>query len=137
MKRKLICILTAVIFLFACFACGGVVKCSLADVQEERVVVLVEETDGNATLLNCMEYLAEKEELDYKLVGSMLTEINGKANTADFSRCWMLYTSDEDMANEQWGVVEYNGERLGSAIVGAEALVVEEDEIYVWVYQGF
>ena len=137
MKRRLVCVLTALPFLFICFSCGGVVKCSLADVQEERVVVLVEETDGNATLLNCMEYLAEKEELDYKLVGGMLTEINGKANAADFSRCWMLYTSDEDMANEQWGAVEYNGERLGSAIVGAEALVVEEGESYVWVYQGF
>ncbi len=138
MKRKIISLLLVVVALFFLASCwGGQVKCSLADVSETQVVIAVEETDENATLLNCMEYLATEEGFVYEFVGGMLTSINGKANAADFSSCWMLYTSDAEMANTAWGTVEYNGETLGSAIVGAETLVVAEDEIYVWVYQSF
>ena len=139
MKRKMISLLLMVITLICFMACGGgKVECSLAGVEETRVVILVEQTDGKGTLLDCMEYLAEKEEtFAYKMVGGMLTEINGKANAADFSACWMLYTSDDEMSNTEWGVIEYEGATLGSAVVGAEVLLVEEGEIYVWIYQTF
>ena len=138
MKRKIFSLLLTVIALF-CFACGGgKVQCSLVESGEERVVILVEETDGRGTLLNCMEVLAEENEgFTYSIVGGMLNEMNGKKNAADFSSCWMLFTSDAEMANTEWGTVEYEGETLGSAIVGAESLVVEKGEIYLWVYQSF
>ena len=137
MKRKILSLLLVLVAVF-CFACGGGnVQCSIADVSETRVVILAEETDGKATVLNCMEYLAEKEELTYEIVGGMVTSINGIANAADFSSCWMLYTSDAEMSNAAWGTVEYNGGTLGSAILGAETLIVEEGEFYVWVYQSF
>jgi Ca2+-transporting ATPase len=73
---------------------------------------------------------------DRKLM-STVNEMNGKKNAADFSSCWMLFTSDAEMANTEWGTVEYEGETLGSAILGAESLVVEKGEIYLWVYQSF
>ena len=137
MKRKILSLLLVLVAVF-CFACGGgSAQCSIADVSETRVAILAEKTDGKATVLNCMEYLAEKGEFTYEIVGGMVTSINGKANAADFSSCWMLYTSDAEMSNVAWGTVEYNGETLASAILGAETLIVEEGEFYVWVYQSF
>ena len=55
----------------------------------------------------------------------------------DFSHCWMLYTSDGEMSNAAWGEIEYNGEKLGSAVLGADALPVLEGQVYVWYYQAF
>ena len=49
----------------------------------------------------------------------------------------MLYTSDAELSNTAWGEVEYNGAKLGGAIVGAGELPVAEGQIYVWSYQGF
>ena len=139
MKRNFLSIVFAIILLFCCFACnGGEGKCSLVTCEENRVVILVEETDGKATLLNCMESLAEENAaFTYTMEGGMITEINGKKNAVDFSSCWMLYTSDAEMSNTEWGTVEYEGESIGSAILGAESLVVTEGEVYIWVYQTF
>ncbi len=138
MKRKIISFLLTVISLFCFASCGGKVECRLLESQETRVVISVTQTDGKGTLLDCMEYLADEESsFTFEVVGGMVTQINGKANAADFSACWMLYTSDGEMANTEWGVVEYDGKTLGSAIVGAESLLVETDELYIWVYQNF
>ena len=67
----------------------------------------------------------------------MITSINGKANPADWSYCWMVYTSDTSMANTEYGTYEYEGQILGSAVLGAEALPAADGGIYVWVYQKF
>ena len=50
---------------------------------------------------------------------------------------WNKLKVSEEMANTAWGTYEYNGETLGSAIVGAEALPVVDGEVYIWVYQSF
>ena len=85
-----------------------------------------------------MEYLSESVDgFSYKITGGMVTEINGKSNAADFSGCWMLFTSDTELSNNAWGVTAYEGKTLGSAILGAEALVVEAGEIYAWEYTIF
>ena len=138
MKRKIISFLLTVVSFFCFASCGGKAECKLLESQETRVVISVTQTDGKGTLLDCMEYLAERESsFTFEVVGGMVTKINGKANAADFSSCWMLYTTDGEMANTEWGVVEYDGKTLGSAIVGAESLLVETDELYIWVYQNF
>ena len=139
LKRKILALLLVVvaIFSFACYG-GGNVKCQLISSSQTRVVIYVEEADGNVTVENCMEALAAMtDSFSYKTQGGMVTEINGVENPADYSYCWMLYTSDADMANEEWGTITYEGKTLGSAIVGAEKLVVDVGEIYVWEYVKF
>ena len=50
---------------------------------------------------------------------------------------WMLYTSDSENANQEWGTFEYEDSIYGSATLGADALIVKEDCIYIWAYQTF
>ncbi len=109
--------------------------------QEENKTVRVEisilSLDGKYTLMDIMEKAQEKHDLTYESTGGMITSINGTANTADFSSCWMLYTSDAEMANNAWGTITIGGQTFGSAIVGAEVLEVMEEQIYVWEYTTF
>ena len=139
MKRKIFSLLLVVFTLFCMVACGGKSKvaCELVDEADTRVVIRVTEAADNATVLDCMEYLSGKGDFSYKISGGMVMEINGKANTADFSGCWMLYTSDAEMANTEWGTIEYDGKTIASAIVGAEALTVVVGEVYIWEYVTF
>ena len=104
---------------------------------EDMVAIRVCKAENNETLLSVMEDLQEDGLVNFTIQSGMVTSINGKANPADFSRCWMLYTSDAEMANTGWGELEYNGAKIGSAVLGADALPVAEGEIYVWYYQAF
>ena len=99
------------------------------------VAIKVEKAEDNAMLIEVMEYLQEENALAFEVSGGMVTSINQKANGAN--EFWMLYTSDTEMANTAWGTYEYEGQTLGSAIVGAEALPVVDGGIYIWAYQGF
>ena len=148
MKRKMsafFTLLLSCICALCLFACDGdksngegKLVCKLVESSGSRVVILVEETDGKATVLDCMEMLkGTAENFTYEIVSGMVTSINGVANPADFSKCWMLYTSDAEMANTEWGTLEYNGKTLGSAVVGAESLDVVDGGIYVWEYVSF
>ena len=155
MKRKLLSLL-----LIAC--CMGVSACSLpfgkdsevesstetvTSVEEEKakveytsedmLVIRVLKTEGEEKLLAVMAELQTDGAFTFVESGGMITTINGKENAADRSACWMLYTSDAELSNTAWGEVEYNGAKLGSAIVGAGELPVAEGQIYVWSYQGF
>ena len=94
-----------------------------------------EETD--MLLIDYMAKLKEKGELEFAISNGMITSINGIDNPADYSSCWILYTSDEENANSAWGVVEYQGKQYGSAISGAEALKIKPDQLYIWVFKSF
>ena len=142
MKRKLYSIFTFIctLALGAMLLCGcnsGPVKASVVKTTDTMVVVKVEKVEGEATLMSVMETLKEEGELDFKVVNGMITEINGVANPADFSSCWMLYTSDAELSNSAWGTVEYDGQAMGSAIVGADTLTVAAGAYYVWSFQSF
>ena len=91
------------------------------------------------TLLDVMEDLKEEGTLTFEVANGMITSINGKANSATYNPCWMLYTSDDDPAvsNSAWGTYEYEGKTLASAALGADSLPVKSGEIYVWVYVTF
>ena len=150
MKRKLLSFLLAL----ACLAGGG---CSFSFGQDKVLVSHTEEVkmatvelttedmvairalgvEADNTLLNLMAQLKSEGAIDFTLENGMVTSINGKENPADFSSCWMLYTSDTEMANNAWGEVEYQGKKLGSAVVGADFLPAVEGEVYVWYYQSF
>ena len=127
--------------LMAFVGCGketsGTAKAIVAEQTETTLVIKVETVSGEVTLVEVMSGLKQAEVISYTISSGMVTEINGKANAADYSSCWMLYTSDSELANAQWGTYVYNGETLGSAIVGADTLTVTAGAYYVWYYQSF
>lgn len=132
MKRKfisLVTLLATVLLSVFCFvACG--------EENVEPVAITVSQTvEENTTLLQVMQEKKTAGELDFKMENGMLVEINGTSNTTN--SYWMLYTSDENNSNAEWGTYEWNGEMLGSAIAGADTLVVAQGETYLWVYTSF
>lgn len=88
-------------------------------------------------LIDYMNKLSEEGELSCTISNGMITSINGIENPADYSSCWMLYTSDADNSNTAWGTVEYEGVEYGSAISGAETLKIKAGQLYIWVFQSF
>ena len=145
MKRKtvsIVSLLLALLFSLFAFACGqsnGQAKTvvSVAATQEKLIALYCEETDGDDMLITAMNDLKAENKLQFEIVGGMVVSIGGLENAADYSACWMLYTTDKELSNSEWGVVEYNGQNLGSAIVGAESLPVKAGKYYVWSYQTF
>ena len=95
------------------------------------------ELTATTTLVEYMNALKADGELDFEMENGMVSSVNGIKNPADWSSCWMLYTSDGDNANTAWGQVEYKGEVYGSAVLGAESLTVKESCLYIWIYQAF
>ncbi len=108
-------------------------------IQESETCIAIRVPEGTAdmTLLAFMEQLAGEGKLTCKISDGMITSINGIDNPADFSSCWMLYTSDAENANTAWGTVQFDGETYGSAISGAEVLKIKTGQLYIWVFQSF
>ena len=103
----------------------------------DYVLIEAEESADGKTLLAYMQELQANGKLNFALENGMVTSIDGKQNKADYSACWMLYTSDSENANDAWGIVEYEEKEYGSAVVGAESLIVKAGELYIWWYQSF
>ena len=113
-------------------------RATVEKTENDLVAIRVLDTDGEEMLADVMAYLQAENELAFsKDASGMLTGINGKENPADWSYCWMLYTSDAELSSSEWGSVEYAGQTLGSAVLGAESLPVAAGEVYVWVYKKF
>ena len=140
LMKKTISILLAVVLL----------SCALTGCKSEPLVIKDSDTyiviktteevlEGKTDLLliDYMQTLKEKEGLEFAISDGMITSINGIDNPADYSSCWMLYTSDPELSNSAWGTVEYEGVEYGSAVSGAEALTVKAGQLYIWVYQSF
>ena len=110
-------------------------------ITNDHVIIKVtqEALDGatDMTLMDYMTKLKDKGELEFVISDGMITSINGVANPADYSSCWMLYTSDADNANVAWGTVEYEGKEYNSAVSGAETLKIKPDQLYIWVFKSF
>lgn len=118
----------------------------LTGCQSEKLVIkdsdtyIVVKTPGETkdmVLMDYMQTLKDQGELEFVIQNGMITSINGIDNPADYSSCWMLYTSDADNANAAWGTVEYEGKEYGSAVSGAEALKIKPNQLYIWVYKSF
>lgn len=111
----------------------------VAEVLEKTdttLVISINEVSGETTLLSVMKTLKEAGAITYETdATNMILSINGK--TPDTGSYWMLYTSDEEMANTSWGTIAYNGQTYGSAILGAESLPVASNAIYVWKILSF
>ena len=115
----------------------GTAKAEIVSKSDTMVVMKVNETEGFATLLDAMNYLKEEGQLTFEFTGGMISSIEGKANPADWSACWMLYTSDTEMSNAEWDTITYEENTYGSAILGAEGLTVSAGEYYIWSYDTF
>lgn len=124
--------------LIAAFALCLIAACNKNDGAVDPVVITANDESfiyENKTLLDYMNYLKSKDELSFTVDDGMVTSINGKSNTTN--SYWMLYTSDTENANNAWGTFNYDGEIYGSATLGAGALTVKENCVYVWAYQTF
>lgn len=148
MKRKIVsvwlafcCLLMALVFV----ACGGgesegtVYQITKSKLEGSlmTVEIRVETMQSQHTLTALMEKAKQDGELTFEIAGGMVTSIEGQANAADFSSCWMLYTTDTEMSNDEWGTYQYGDIVYGSAIIGADSLIVAEGESYLWVYVAF
>lgn len=140
-KKILACLLAAlllmnILLLAGCQSEPLVIKesdtCIVLKVTEEAI-------GGNAdmVLIDYMDTLVKEGKLTCTIENGMVTSINGIDNPADFSSCWMLYTSDADNSNAAWGTVEFEGAQYGSAISGAETLKIKAGQLYIWVYKSF
>ncbi len=127
--KRIVTIFLTILCSFCLFACK---EKEVAPVVIDLNEVTVEE---NAVLLDVMEDLQSRGELTFAIENGMVVAINGTKNATN--AYWMLYTSDTDNANDAWGTYEYEGESLGSAVVGAATLEVKTGELYVWVYTKF
>lgn len=88
-------------------------------------------------LIEYMAQLEQKGKLELTISDGMITSLNGIENPPDYSKCWMLYTSDAEYSNAAWGTVEYEGVEYGSAISGAETLPILPGQLYIWVFKSF
>ena len=140
-KKILSC--TLAIVLLACAVLFTGCKNEPLVIKDSETCIVIKATKEavgdktNMLLIDYMNTLTEDGKMTCKISNGMVTSINGIDNPADFSSCWMLYTSDAENANAAWGTVEYDGQEYGSAISGAETLVIKPDQLYIWVYQSF
>lgn len=144
-KKILSCLLAVLLFAGILTGCQGAPLVSneplvIKDSDTYIVIKTTQEAMGDKTemlLIEYMEILKEKGELEFKVANGMITSINGIDNPADYSSCWMLYTSDETLSNVSWGTVEYEGKQYGSAVSGAETLKIKPNQLYIWVFKSF
>ena len=142
MARRILSLALAVMLL-ACTALLAGCKSEPLVIKDSDTCIVIKTTkesmDGKTDmfLIDFMDELVKDGQMTCKISDGMVTSINGIDNPADFSSCWMLYTSDVENANTAWGTVEYDGQTYGSAISGAEALKIKPDQLYIWVFQSF
>ena len=135
--------LTLAVVLLACTALLTGCKSEPLVIKESETCIVIKTTkeamDGKTEmyLIDYMDILVKEGRMTCKISDGMVTSINGIDNPADYSSCWMLYTSDAENANTAWGTVEYDGQTYGSAVSGAEALKIKPDQLYIWVFQSF
>ena len=137
--QKILSVLLVVMLLLSMTACRNE-SLVIKDSDTYIVIKTTQEALGDKTdmvLIDYMGMLKEKGELEFSVENGMILSINGIDNPADYSSCWMLYTSDEENANAAWGTVEYEGKEYGSAVSGAETLKIKPDQLYIWVFKSF
>ena len=141
-NKKILACLLAALLLMNILLLAGCQSEPLVIKESDTCIVLkvTEEAIGGNTdmvLIDYMDTLVKEGKLTCTIENGMVTSINGIDNPADFSSCWMLYTSDADNSNAAWGTVEFEGNQYGSASSGAETLKIKADQLYIWVFKSF
>ena len=134
--KKMLTLLLALVLLIGILAGCRAEPLVIKD-SDTYIVVKTTGEKEEMYLVDYMEKLKEKGQLEFEIRDGMIVSINGIDNPVDFSSCWMLYTSDEECSNSAWGTIEYQGKLYGSAISGAETLKIKVDQLYIWVYKSF
>ena len=141
MKKLLTTTLAFCLTLFALLVFGCSKERLVLKESDTFIVITVSskqmELNENSTLIEYMQSLKADGKLDFELSNGMINSINGIENPADWSSCWMLYTSDTENSNVAWGEVDYEGQTYGSSTLGAETLKIKDGCIYIWVYKAF
>ena len=133
MKKLLTLLLVTLTALMMFTACGKNKDPLVISETDEFVVIKCQTDKEDLTLASYMDGLDDI----FLIENGMVVSINGIKNPADWSYCWMLYTDDEEMSNTAWGEIEYKDKVYGSAVLGADELIVKNGKTYLWVYQGF
>ena len=141
-NKKILACLLAALLLMNILLLAGCQSEPLVIKESDTCIVLkvTEEAFGSKTdmlLIDYMDQLVKDGKMTCTIQNGMITSINGIDNPADFSSCWMLYTSDEENANAAWGTVDFEGKQYGSAISGAETLKIKAGQLYIWVFKSF
>ena len=141
-NKKILAYLLVALLLMNILLLAGCQSEPLVIKESDTCIVLkvTEEAIGGNTdmvLIDYMDTLVKEGKLTCTIENGMVTSINGIDNPADFSSCWMLYTSDEENANAAWGTVDFEGKQYGSAISGAETLKIKAGQLYIWVFKSF
>lgn len=108
--------------------------------EETEKVLVIDLTDAKVVdykMLEVMQDLQTATKFTFTETNGMISSINGVENPADWSHCWMLYTSDEEISVADYGTVTYQGETYNQTAFGAKDLTVKAGEIYLWWYQKF
>ena len=130
--KKLLLIMMIVIMILSALTLVACAK------NESEVVLTIDkkyDLSKGDKLIDYMEYLDEKDKLDYDEENGMIVSINDIDNS--LNSYWMLYTDDPNNSNSQWGTYEYKGKTYYSATLGAKELKISDDYTYIWVYQTF
>lgn len=150
MTRKLISFVSLLATVLSCAFCMSAcdffgqssdseklkVTATVDDSREDVLAIQVEEISSmSASLMQVMYALQEEGKITFEVQDGMVTKIGDLAQATN--SYWMLYTSDEEMSNTEWGTYTYDGEILGSSALGADALTAVAGETYIWVYQTF
>jgi len=132
----LICLLVSSLAFFT--GCGekAEAKATLILSTETRVVIKVDSVKGNAMLKHALDSVVG-DNFSYELSNGMVSKVNGVENPADWSKCWMIYTSDTEFSNNTYGTVTYEGLTFGSAILGVNDLPVTVNAYYVLDFASF
>ena len=130
--KKVLCLLAVVLSLFVITACKSGEPLVISE-SDTFVVVKCQTDKSDLTLSKYMDGLSDV----FVIENGMVVSINGQENASDWSHVWMLYTDDSELSNSAWGTIEYEGKVYGSAVSGAESLIVKNGCVYIWVYQEF
>lgn len=140
MKTKRIFALLLAVCLMLC----ALTSCSLGGIIGDgnaTVVVAGSETveykvnlnkiEGNKGLVSVLDYLKEKENLDYAITGTMLDYVGDVKNDYDKGEYVYIYTTvEKDKDVSEWATtVDYKGTTLTSAGVGATEMSLEDGAI--------
>lgn len=136
-KNKLLAVIVVVAVLASVFF--GCSKPKVVSQGDKTIAISISsyfcEITDDLTLLNYMNVLKQKGEIDFIIEDGMILKINDIEQS--LNSYWMLYTDDAENSNAAWGTIIFEGKSYSSASFGAESLVVKQGCTYIWHYQSF
>ena len=138
--KKILALLLAlcltVCALASCSAIGeGKATVVVAGAETVEYTVNLGKVEGDKGLISVLDYLKQKEGLDYSVTGTMLDYVGDVKNDYDKGEYVYLYTSvQKDKDVTEWATtIDYKGTTLTSSGVGATDMSLEDGAI---IYVG-